>query len=760
MADEFDPRLEARLRDALHHEADNLPFTLRAEDVEPARRVGGSTRTRMRIPVSLIAAAAAIVILVVGVGAWRNAALPYAGTASPDPRSAQLESYADLAASLPTEGGQVVLAQGEDLAGAAPGTGPRETVIGTIPANAYVDWVFDCRGDSVSVSLRRGQEAGPGGAVPCGGRPTVFSVPGFDTPSEVVVTASTDTIWRVVVGGMAAGQGSPTPAPSPAASPSPDDCVPLSGDALARNLKLDNGSGLPAGGLPPETIGTLMWHTYDGKTVSGGPTNWTEPGGPLAVDDQTGLTFDPGRHCFANYRVGVVSLADLRAALAAGTDPPLSASTLAVSSDGRRVTVKSIPRGDQALQFSATWRTTDGTDDTDVWLIPVQVMDAVSGPTASPSGSEVLPSYEDLAAYPSSTIELLRNEGVGDAASGTVEFGEVAGKFNLEVVLACTGSGEVRVSVRGGGVTSPVGRYGCGGPGTILWTALEPELVAASRASLAVDAPAGTAWRMLVYDHSSAPRGYPEAPVLGFDSKLLGTMGGTMAANETVPVEAPVVPPGSTLVVSFGCEGQGLIHLVADGIARDAACLASNVMEFVPAGTGPSRLEITPDHTVRLNLELRSYTRKQAGAAIDVPSAELGTVTRSSAAPGFTTCLTSWRLPDGTTGDEGCGSTWRPIPDGRAIRATAGEILETGATDGWTITGIEPFYADNAAVTADATLADWVPLPPVQGPGVEGRFTLGAPPPGDWAVRLAVTGRLADGTTFTADQAFRVIVGP
>ena len=30
MADELDPRLEARLRDALHHEADTLPFTLRA----------------------------------------------------------------------------------------------------------------------------------------------------------------------------------------------------------------------------------------------------------------------------------------------------------------------------------------------------------------------------------------------------------------------------------------------------------------------------------------------------------------------------------------------------------------------------------------------------------------------------------------------------------------------------------------------------------------------------------------------------------
>ena len=74
-------------------------------------------------------------ILVVGVGAWRNAALPPAGAATPDPRAAELWSYADLAARLRTDGGQVAIAQSEDLAGAAPGTGPKETVIGrSLPA--------------------------------------------------------------------------------------------------------------------------------------------------------------------------------------------------------------------------------------------------------------------------------------------------------------------------------------------------------------------------------------------------------------------------------------------------------------------------------------------------------------------------------------------------------------------------------------------------------------------------------------------------
>jgi hypothetical protein len=392
MADELDPRLEARLRDALHHEADALPFTLTMSDLEATRRERRSVVARLRLPGSILAAAAAIVILVVAVTAWRTTPQVGMETASPNPDAAGLESYEELGARLPTEGGQVVLAQGEDLVGAATDSGLRETVIGTIPASEYVDVVFDCRGRSLSFSLRGDPDGEPGGARPCDQEPAVFTIPGLDIPSEVVVIAPAGAIWRVVVGVTTADHGSASPAPSSAVLPSPDDCVPLSGDALARNLKLDNGSGLPLGGLTLDSHGTLMWHTYDGRTVSGGPANWTEPGGPLAVDDQLGLSFDPGRYCFADYGVGVVSLDDLRAALAAGTDPPLSASPLAVSSDGRRVTVRAIPPGDQVLQFSATWRTTDGTDDTDVWLIPVQVVAAGAVRSAEPSVSDVLPS--------------------------------------------------------------------------------------------------------------------------------------------------------------------------------------------------------------------------------------------------------------------------------------------------------------------------------------------------------------------------------
>ena len=376
-------------------------------------------------------------------------------------------------------------------------------------------------------------------------------------------------------------------------------------------------------------------------------------------------------------------------------------------------------------------------------------------PTIAPTG---LVSYDELAAYASSTIELLRNEGAGSSPPGPVAFGEVAGRFNLEFVLDCTGNGEVRVSVSGGGATSDVGTYGCGGPGTILWTTLDPALIAASHASVVVDAPVGTAWRLLVYDHSSGLRKYPAAPDIGFESTVLGTMSGTFGAGETAPAEAPVVALGATLVVAFGCDGEGLIRLVVDGIARDAACLGSNVMEFVPAGTGPSHLEITPDHVVRIDLELRSYTREQLGGSYVAPSATLRDANGSSSAPGFTSCLTSFAIPGGASADESCGPNWLQVPEARAVR-TSGGTLELALPTGWELTGATAAYVDHQSLDGGVAATPATNLADVR-PGVEGSIAMPTPPAGDWAVRVDLSGRAGDGTTFSAQQLYRVIVAP
>ena len=60
MADELDPRLEASLRAALHHEADQLPLLVRVEDIERARRQRG--RRRLALPASLLAGGGFLVL--------------------------------------------------------------------------------------------------------------------------------------------------------------------------------------------------------------------------------------------------------------------------------------------------------------------------------------------------------------------------------------------------------------------------------------------------------------------------------------------------------------------------------------------------------------------------------------------------------------------------------------------------------------------------------------------------------------------------
>jgi hypothetical protein len=71
MADELDPILEGKLRDALRVEAASVPFTVTAADVR-RRRAERSRRGRFVLPATLLAAAAAIAILVVAGGALRD----------------------------------------------------------------------------------------------------------------------------------------------------------------------------------------------------------------------------------------------------------------------------------------------------------------------------------------------------------------------------------------------------------------------------------------------------------------------------------------------------------------------------------------------------------------------------------------------------------------------------------------------------------------------------------------------------------------
>ena len=96
MADELDPRLEVRLRAALHADGDALPLLIREQDVLRARR--RRRGRRLAVPASLLGAAAIVAVLVAtGVlGRGEPADVGATPSPSPSPSEVPLASYEEL----------------------------------------------------------------------------------------------------------------------------------------------------------------------------------------------------------------------------------------------------------------------------------------------------------------------------------------------------------------------------------------------------------------------------------------------------------------------------------------------------------------------------------------------------------------------------------------------------------------------------------------------------------------------------------------
>ena len=87
-------------------------------------------------------------------------------------------------------------------------------------------------------------------------------------------------------------------------------------------------------------------------------------------------------------------------------------------------------------------------------------------------------------------------------------------------------------------------------------------------------------------------------------------------------------------------------------------------------------------------------------------------------------------------------------------------VLELSLPTGWVLTGATAAYVDHEAAADERQAPAETPLGLGAEPGLEGTITFPAPPAGDWAMRIDLSGRADDGTTFTVRQLFRVIVEP
>jgi hypothetical protein len=389
-----------------------------------------------------------------------------------------------------------------------------------------------------------------------------------------------------------------------------------------------------------------------------------------------------------------------------------------------------------------------------------------SGPTPRPASLSALPSFEEIAAVASGFTEVARAEGDAQAEDTVVEILILGDLWNLELAWACIGDGLLVVGDTGSASKSSIG-CGDGEPSASTMTLLDTAAERPTDAALVATVPAGVAWRLIVFDRSADIATGPVVPQAAFPVTVLTTFDGMLTPTAPHSEQVGPVAAGSTIEVAFGCstgaftptDPPTLVRVTVDGVTSELACLKSNVAHFVPAG---QRVEIglATERTVDLALEVRAFTPAQAGAVVTAPSATLMSAEGTSKAQGFTTCLLAFAIPGGASADEGCGPTAYRIPDARTVRARAGERLALVPGIDWTITGAASITYLPSSEAGNLPPGEPAGHPAATRPGVEGDFSIAPLPVGDWTLRIEVAGTLVDGTTFTAEQLFRVIVEP
>jgi hypothetical protein len=394
--------------------------------------------------------------------------------------------------------------------------------------------------------------------------------------------------------------------------------------------------------------------------------------------------------------------------------------------------------------------------------------EVAASPSASPSAwasPRPLATYDELTRMLDESLIVpwtVAAQGEGPAADAgdgkiTTVLGTVGVHHFIDFALDCTG-GDIEIRVMSGDSAGFGYKSACG-PRPIMITdgmgSADPD------SRVEVVATKDVRWRVIV--QASAPASgepsvapsLPPVPALGFDSTLRGVLHGSAGPSDVTTLDAPVAP-GSTIAIAFACWGGGLVHLTVDGVAEDAACVASNSLEFVPGGGDRSVVMISANQVVLLDMEFRSYTPAQKGEPFTPPVATLSN--GSDTTTGVKACGGDLTLPGGQGKSDDCSPRWLAVPEARALHVPINGAMVATLPDGWTITDVTATYVPNADTLPPPTGADGAQLGSSAGGGPAG-FTMPAPPAGDWAVRAVISGKAGDGTLISFPYIFRVMVG-
>ena len=352
MAEQLDRQLETRLRAVLRAEADAVPFTLRAGELE--QRLVARRRAQSRRRMALVAAA-----IVVGVGlagvVLSIVRLNALVAASPSPSTSagldSLPSFDELLAILPS--GAAVLTRGEGTVE----DGVSGADLG--PTNSTgVAVAVACLGTGhVSVRLATPTDVVSETVTDClDGQPQWIELQErTSNPSEIrlVLVAPAGTIYRVIATGLAL----------------PADCVAIQQPNEPRSFTVEN---VGDGGIYGDALSSNVALRVE-------PGSWpVDDLAPLSADSRGLLGFDVASHCVRAWDVTYGFTDDVRAALAAGTEPELRRYA-APTADGHTMQLTGLPIGDLVVRVAVTWDTVPGIDLTDAYLINLVVMPPVPG---------------------------------------------------------------------------------------------------------------------------------------------------------------------------------------------------------------------------------------------------------------------------------------------------------------------------------------------------------------------------------------------
>ena len=706
MAEQLDPILETRLRAVLHDEADAVPFTLRAGELD--RLAGQRRRARRTQRLSMLAMAAVVVVAIVSVAAVAN--LRSSGPVASG-KLAALPSYERLVAA---GGGAPEVVRAESDAIALDG----QWQYGLTQGTSALQVVVACSGGPILVSTAR--EDTPGhevASVACSGKPVAVSIPAdaalaSATSPSVVLNAPGGTAWRMVVLVTTVG---PSPAGPPQVTPSHTPPVDATGlatfDALRSSLVNNMGAGV--------AVALTAEH-------------------PIAVAGSTPVSIDAGQVPSAHLVLVALSCLDGSVTVA------LMDGTTVVGSGTSACTTLGLIMLDGTTRSGAASRLVVTALPSVRWRLEV-----AAGDSQPSSPIDALPTADQLlAAAPAGAIKVAEG-GSYSTDPVTTYLDGIGGLGTVEVVGACIGGPLNLSTAPASGSEVPFGSLTC--DGTIHTSRV---VVPADATQVLVAAAAGTTWSGIVVDVNPAPSLPPLAPG---DTTLVSL--DLTAADGTVERTAARPKGTDSYTVDGACSGDGSIDLTIDGVEGSWACATFNTLVFTLGPGTQARIKATVSGTARflVRLDARDMAADPSVKFIPPTLSLTGpdfTAGDTFTVAGFPGCGMGWDPKGGGGFNVDCGPPWQAIA--APLHQRPGTVVTVSLPAGWTITSLTAAMASNADILPSGGAPAEQPLA-VSHSG--GTWTLRVPPAGDWGLRLSVSAT-RNGDSFSSPFYGRVIVQP